>query len=115
MSQDRSRLLTLVACAIVCRAAATPASIRGVDPKIASRYSVQHGAFACLGGGKTVPADRVNDNYCDCLDGSDEPGEALPRPITVPSCPVREAEERPFADQPHADALSFCRRHVSVP
>lgn len=78
MFKDRSRLLALVACAIVCRAAATPASVRGVDPKIASRYSFQHGAFACLAGGKTVPADRVNDNYCDCLDGSDEPGEASP-------------------------------------
>ena len=78
MFKARSRLLALVTCVIVGRAAATSASIRGIDPKIASRYSFESGAFACLSGGKTVPADRVNDNYCDCLDGSDEPGGARP-------------------------------------
>lgn len=30
--------------------------------------------FTCLDGSSTFPIGRVNDNYCDCLDGSDEPG-----------------------------------------
>ena len=30
--------------------------------------------FLCEKGGKQIAIDRVNDDYCDCDDGSDEPG-----------------------------------------
>ncbi|NP_001086185.1 protein kinase C substrate 80K-H S homeolog precursor [Xenopus laevis] len=30
--------------------------------------------FTCLDGSRTIPFDRVNDDYCDCADGTDEPG-----------------------------------------
>ena len=79
MSEDWSRLLVFVSCLIVGCAAAEPVTIRGVDPKLAVRYSFADGTFACFSGGKTLPADRVNDNFCDCPDGSDEPGDAIPR------------------------------------
>eukprot|EP00638_Chattonella_subsalsa_P014908 CAMPEP_0117832990 /NCGR_PEP_ID=MMETSP0949-20121206/10062_1 /TAXON_ID=44440 /ORGANISM="Chattonella subsalsa, Strain CCMP2191" /LENGTH=507 /DNA_ID=CAMNT_0005674581 /DNA_START=47 /DNA_END=1570 /DNA_ORIENTATION=+ len=32
------------------------------------------GIFSCKEGGKKIAWEKVNDNFCDCLDGSDEPG-----------------------------------------
>ncbi|KAG0318695.1 hypothetical protein BGZ97_003412 [Linnemannia gamsii] len=48
---------------------------RGVSPSNAKLYvpdSVNN--WSCLDGSKTIPFSAVNDDYCDCIDGSDEPG-----------------------------------------
>ena len=60
---------------LIAVATVASASPRGV--------MVQHAAlfedikqFTCLDGSATIPFSRVNDEYCDCQDGSDEPGTA---------------------------------------
>ncbi|OMH80389.1 Glucosidase 2 subunit beta, partial [Zancudomyces culisetae] len=49
--------------------------IRGANPKDAERYVAdKDGKFSCFDGKKKIPIAWVNDDYCDCEDGSDEPG-----------------------------------------
>uniref|UniRef100_A0A8C1VV40 Glucosidase 2 subunit beta n=1 Tax=Cyprinus carpio TaxID=7962 RepID=A0A8C1VV40_CYPCA len=55
----------------------TPVEIqrpRGVP--LTSKFYEESKPFTCLDGSRTIPFDRVNDDYCDCKDGSDEPGTA---------------------------------------
>ncbi|KAG0256346.1 hypothetical protein BG011_004615 [Mortierella polycephala] len=50
-------------------------SLRGVSPSNAKLYvpnASNH--WTCLNGSKTIPFSAINDDYCDCADGSDEPG-----------------------------------------
>ncbi|XP_063225049.1 glucosidase 2 subunit beta [Bacillus rossius redtenbacheri] len=51
---------------------------RGVSISKASLYAGGKD-FTCFDGSLTVPFTYVNDDYCDCPDGSDEPG--------TPACP----------------------------
>ncbi|OMJ26854.1 Glucosidase 2 subunit beta [Smittium culicis] len=50
-------------------------NLRGVAPSELTKYVPDaDGMFTCFDGKKKIPFDRVNDDYCDCEDGSDEPG-----------------------------------------
>jgi len=52
---------------------AESAAILGVPPEDQSKYSGSE--FRCFDGkGTPLPSTAVNDEYCDCEDGSDEPG-----------------------------------------
>lgn len=52
------------------------ASVRGASPHLLSQYDTNVETFRCLDGSKSIHRSRVNDDYCDCVDGSDEPGLA---------------------------------------
>ena len=52
-------------------------NIRGLDPSLAEFYKQSGDSFKCLDGQRTIKYSLINDNYCDCFDGSDEPGEPL--------------------------------------
>jgi protein kinase C substrate 80K-H len=49
---------------------------KGVGPKTLSHFEGQKESkeFLCLDGKQVIPRMRVNDDFCDCADGSDEPG-----------------------------------------
>jgi protein kinase C substrate 80K-H len=57
----------------------------GVDPALLSKYTPStSGSWNCLDGTKNIPWSAVNDDYCDCPDGSDEPGlNTLEHPNTT--------------------------------
>ncbi|KAI0301937.1 glucosidase II beta subunit-like-domain-containing protein [Multifurca ochricompacta] len=48
--------------------------IQGVHPSLLSKYKPEGTAWNCLDGTKSISWAAVNDDYCDCPDGSDEPG-----------------------------------------
>lgn len=54
---------------------ASTVEIRGVAPSKLGMYTGTR--FRCLRDHKDMAADRINDDVCDCVDGSDEPGTSL--------------------------------------
>ncbi|KAF8609488.1 hypothetical protein BDV93DRAFT_145846 [Ceratobasidium sp. AG-I] len=50
----------------------------GVSPQSVSLYtpitSTNPATWTCLDGSQTILYSAINDDYCDCIDGSDEPG-----------------------------------------
>lgn len=47
--------------------------ILGVMPKFYSLYRRKNNLFKCVLSGEEISFSFLNDNYCDCVDGSDEP------------------------------------------
>ena len=48
--------------------------MRGAAPADLAKYEGSGGEFVCFDGKQRIPLSQVNDDYCDCADGSDEPG-----------------------------------------
>ena len=65
--------LSLLAAALAAFAAAA-APVRGVPRSAEGLYASKDGRFTCLDKSRVIDAAQVNDDYCDCPDGSDEPG-----------------------------------------
>lgn len=65
-----SFVLLCLFCQVLAGDAVRP---RGVRPELAPFYDASRD-FQCLDGSLTIPFTHVNDDYCDCADGSDEPG-----------------------------------------
>ncbi|GJQ08321.1 hypothetical protein GpartN1_g112.t1 [Galdieria partita] len=51
-------------------------TVRGVNPKQMRLYENKEGFFHCLNSSQKVPYSSLNDDFCDCDDGTDEPGTA---------------------------------------
>lgn len=63
---------SIVYCA--ASSAEVSAGVRGVAPADLPKYS-SGSSFRCLNGeDPELPSAAINDDFCDCLDGSDEPG-----------------------------------------
>ncbi|KAK9868757.1 hypothetical protein WJX84_007967 [Apatococcus fuscideae] len=71
----RSVLVSGVALCILAQSVAEPL-LRGVDPSLAAAYVPREGKFSCFDKSQVISSDRLNDDYCDCVDGSDEPGSS---------------------------------------
>ncbi|KAG0607835.1 hypothetical protein M758_8G058600 [Ceratodon purpureus] len=76
LPQCRSFHLTLaiiLSSSMTCFTIADQSSpIRGIDPRDLAHY--QGETIWCKDGSKSFPRERLNDNFCDCADGTDEPG-----------------------------------------
>ena len=83
--------IAAIALAAIAAAATAPAPIaplRGVHPDAAPLYGGPR--FACDGGRVRLAASAVNDDYCDCADGTDEPGEMVEKRMEVKGCSDRD-------------------------
>ncbi|KAJ1365560.1 hypothetical protein KIN20_025931 [Parelaphostrongylus tenuis] len=75
---------------------------RGVPYNKGPLYRKSSSEFVCFDGSRSISYDHVNDDYCDCPDGSDEPGtSACPNgkfhcankghtPVDIPSSRVND-------------------------
>ncbi|KAL7330873.1 hypothetical protein PS15p_203155 [Mucor circinelloides] len=72
MVSIKYNLPCILAAVSLVKAAAT---IRGVAPEKFDLYQPsKDGTWSCLDNSKVIPYSAINDDYCDCADGSDEPG-----------------------------------------
>lgn len=66
-------LLLLLSVAFRCAVGTQATSLRGVAPSKLHAYQ-NRSVFTCTSDQREVSIERVNDDVCDCADGSDEPG-----------------------------------------
>ncbi|KAK5670541.1 hypothetical protein BDV3_002722 [Batrachochytrium dendrobatidis] len=67
-------LVIIMAVMAVFISAESSFNSRGVHPSKLHLYQLSTTQFTCLDKSATISMTAVNDDYCDCADGSDEPG-----------------------------------------
>ncbi|KAG1367943.1 glucosidase 2 subunit beta [Cocos nucifera] len=87
-------LLSLVpACLLLASSLVASSPLLGVSPQDEKYFAVAGAVIACKDGSRTFSKDRLNDGYCDCPDGTDEPGTS--------ACPQSKFYCRNIGDTPH--------------
>ncbi|KAF8312796.1 hypothetical protein DL93DRAFT_2114589 [Clavulina sp. PMI_390] len=71
--------LLLLGAAATTATTASAVDVKGVEPALAKNYITPVAGsspqrWKCLNSSQEIPLSAVNDNYCDCDDGTDEPG-----------------------------------------
>ena len=75
MQRDSTLVILILQITCFIFSHATIGRPRGVSISMASIYQpAEDGTFTCLDGSSKLPYEYVNDDYCDCNDGTDEPG-----------------------------------------
>lgn len=78
MTAAGDRLLAVAIAAALLISAALSSPLLPVSPRLGIAPQDQKyfsaAVIACRDGSKSFPRDRLNDGYCDCPDGTDEPG-----------------------------------------
>ncbi|EGP89620.1 uncharacterized protein MYCGRDRAFT_69270 [Zymoseptoria tritici IPO323] len=102
--------------ALECAAVASAARPRGVGPEFAKYYDASKD-FSCISTPSlNIPYSRVNDDYCDCPDGSDEPGTAACAHLS-PLSPHTPADSHPSTVDNITNSLPgfYCKNKGHVP
>ncbi|KAI9673500.1 MAG: hypothetical protein M1817_002964 [Caeruleum heppii] len=102
----QSQLLILWSSLIASAVAAESPRPRGVGPDFAKFYRSSD-KFECISAPSIhMPISRINDDYCDCPDGSDEPGTSACSHISNLSPP---------ASPPSSEAAKFANSTLALP
>ena len=82
----------------------------GYRPHAAFKYieALQQGSFSCFDGSAVLPADAVNDDFCDCADGSDEPGTPACAGVGLFYCRNAESIPKLIYSSHVADGICDC-------
>ncbi|CAE7394727.1 Prkcsh [Symbiodinium microadriaticum] len=82
----------------------------GSRPHLAFKYleALQQGSFSCFDGSAVLQADAVNDDFCDCADGSDEPGTPACAGVGLFYCSNVESIPKLIHSSHVADGICDC-------
>ncbi|KNA26009.1 hypothetical protein SOVF_001240 [Spinacia oleracea] len=87
---------------IVSSDSSSPSILRGIHPLDATYFDSD--VIKCKDGSNSFTKDRLNDDFCDCVDGTDEPGTS--------ACPGSKFYCRNLGSQPRFLFSSRVNDHI---